>query len=53
VASDGFLFTMPQWSQYLFAEMFSQWFSVDGLKSIQDVFLAVERLRRDTKQKAW
>ena len=48
-----FVFAMPAWSQYLFAERFSQWFTVDGWKFIQDVCLAVESLRRDTKQKAW
>ena len=53
VASDVFVFAMPAWSQQLFAEMFSQWFTVDGWKFIQDVCLAVESLRRDNKQKAW
>ena len=52
VASDVFVFAMPAWSQYLYAEMFSQWFTVDGWKFIQGVCLAVESLSRDTKQKA-
>ena len=31
------VFTMSAWLQYLYAEMFSQWFTVDGWKFIQGV----------------
>ena len=48
-----FVFAIPAWSQYLCAERFPQWFTLDGWKFIQDVCLAVESLSRDTKQKAW